>query len=113
MAEHPMQPIEYDESGVLRFRSNAIVRYLLDRGVDLNQLAVIGFPEEDWRQFAQLIGYSVDGYGELSYVDDDSFAAAEARATVEQAQMQIEGLRKALLEILRGSDERSEKKSSS
>lgn len=56
----PMQPVETDASGVLRFRENKIVRYLLDNGgIDLNDLARIEFPREDRDQFAQLIGYSV------------------------------------------------------
>ena len=56
----PMQPIETDGNGVRRFRKNAIVSYLLDNGgIDLNQLACIGFPQSDRDQFTQLIGYSV------------------------------------------------------
>ncbi len=31
---------------------------------------------EDWEQFAQLIGYSVSGFGTLRYVSDKAFAAA-------------------------------------
>tara|TARA_R110000737_G_scaffold274768_1_gene281640 strand:+ start:236 stop:607 length:372 start_codon:yes stop_codon:yes gene_type:complete len=56
----PMQPVETDSSGTLRFRQNKIVTYLLDNGgLDLNQLARIEFPKEDRDQFTQLIGYSV------------------------------------------------------
>ena len=56
----PMQPVETDTSGVLRFRENKIVTYLLDHGgLDLNDLARIEFPREDRDQFIQLIGYSV------------------------------------------------------
>jgi hypothetical protein len=62
-------------NGVKRFKSNAIVRWLLDDGpFDLNRIAVRGFDVEDQRQFAQLIGYSVSGYQDLSYstvIDDD------------------------------------------
>ena len=64
MAERyqPMQPVETDASGTLRFRENKIVTYLLDNGgLDLNQLARIEFPKEDRDQFKQLIGYSVSG----------------------------------------------------
>jgi hypothetical protein len=61
-----MQPTVIDGHGVLRFKQNAIVRFLLDAGPhDLNQLGVMQFSEEDRRQFAQLIGYSVCGYEEL------------------------------------------------
>lgn len=70
MAEQPTQPTYLDTQGVLRFRKNAIVEYLLDAGqVDMNRIALLPFSDEDRRQFAQLIGYSVSGYNDLSYVD--------------------------------------------
>jgi len=75
---HPMQEIVKDDQGTMKFRSNEIVRYLLDHGgIDMNALAMLDFPDEDHMQFAQLIGYSVGGYGELSYVTDESYDAAE------------------------------------
>lgn len=65
---HPQQPIVTDDSGTARFKENAIVRFLLDDGPnDMNRLARMPFSAEDRRQFAQLIGYSVSGYEELSY----------------------------------------------
>ena len=74
---HPQQPIRNVDQGVERFRANAIVRYLLDNGgIDLNDLAVMPFPREDLIQFAQLIGYSVSGFGELNYVDEASYQEA-------------------------------------
>lgn len=45
---HPMQPLFVDGDGVIRFRPNALVRFLLE----------------------QLIGYSASGWGELSYVNE-------------------------------------------
>ena len=67
MSKHPMQYTEHAR-GALRFRTNEIVRFLLDAGpFGLNDLAKIPFSDDDRRQFAQLIGYSVDGYNELSY----------------------------------------------
>ena len=75
---HPIQPLALDEHGVLRFKSNALVRHLLDNGgIDMNDLAVIDFPQEDREQFAQLIGYSQCGFGELSYVSDATYEAAD------------------------------------
>ena len=79
---HPMQPIGPDEFGKLRFKENQIVRMLLDRSrdglkTDLNDIACMDFPQEDRQQFAQLIGYSLSGYSELSYVDDNSYLVAE------------------------------------
>ena len=73
-----MQPLAYDEKGVLRFKPNAIVQYILDNGgVDLNKIACLQFSKEDRQQFAQLIGYSLGGYSSLSYVDNESYETAE------------------------------------
>ena len=80
--QNPMQPLLIDERGTVRFKQNAIVRYLLDAGgIDLNEIAVLPFSQDDREQFAQLIGYSVSGYGDLSYVRDASYARAVAAAT--------------------------------
>ena len=74
----PMQPLAYDEKGVLRFKPNAIVQYILDNGgTDLNKIACLPFSKEDRQQFAQLIGYSLGGYSSLSYVDNESYETAE------------------------------------
>ncbi len=76
--KHPIQPLDLDEHGTLRFKSNAIVRHLLDHGgIDMNALAVMKFSQEDREQFAQLIGYSLSGFGELSYVSDETYSAAD------------------------------------
>lgn len=70
MANHPIQPLEMQD-GVLRFKSNAIVRHLLDAGaIDMNKIAVLNFTREDREQFAQLVGYSHAGAGDLSYMSD-------------------------------------------
>ena len=74
--KHPRQPIVIDEYGVKRFKQNAIVRELLDRAtaakvMDLNVIALMNFSDEDRQQFAQLIGYSLSGYGELSYASEE------------------------------------------
>ena len=51
----PIQPLEKDEHGVVRFRANKVVQYLLDNGgIDMNDLAVVDFPREDREQFAQI-----------------------------------------------------------
>jgi hypothetical protein len=81
----PMQPIENDQ-GVVRFKRNRIVRYLLDVGdISLNHLAKCsyGFTQADWDQFYQLIGYSVSAYGDLSLV---------SRASVEEADKRVAAL---------------------
>lgn len=69
-----MQPVVWDGRGVVRFRQNDIVEFLLWfaswRGMTLNELHgmpnVIGvevpeFSADDWDQFNQLTGYSVSG----------------------------------------------------
>lgn len=79
--KQPIQPLVTDQHGTLRFKENAIVRYLLDKGgVTLNDLALIPFSQDDRMQFAQLIGYSLSGFSDLSYVDDATFEAATAMA---------------------------------
>ena len=87
--KHPRQPVVMVD-GVARFKRNAIVRDLLTvasaHGLDLNEIALRAargeYNNDDHTQLAQLIGYSVSGYGELSYVSDES--VAEADAEVEQ-----------------------------
>ena len=78
--KHPIQMLKEDDHGVVRFVDNPIVRYLLDNGpFDMNHLAVaFSAPEyrEDAEQFAQLIGYSLSGFSELSYVSDEAFEMA-------------------------------------
>lgn len=78
--KQPIQPIVV-VNDVFRFRENAIVRFLLEMGgFDLNDLAKMDFSQEDREQFAMLIGYSLRGFGELSYVSDETYAAAAAMA---------------------------------
>lgn len=77
---HPMQPLVVDD-GVLRFRRNAIVAHLLESGKDdMNSLAIMPFSQVDREQFAQLIGYSVSGFGDLSYAKDKTVFEADRRA---------------------------------
>ena len=73
MNKNPMQPLIIDENNIVRFKANEIVKYLLDNSrITLNALAAMPFSQEDREQFAQLIGYSMKGYFELSYVSDES-----------------------------------------
>lgn len=82
---HPMQPVVVDEHGVHRFKENAIVRYMLDEGTranhfSLNTIARRPFSREDHEQLAQLIGYSVSGACDLSYMSDAVCNAALAES---------------------------------
>lgn len=72
----PMQPVILDDDGRGRFRENAVVRHLLDeatagRRCSMNELAIAyhekKFSVAEMNQFAMLIGYTVDGFCELSY----------------------------------------------
>jgi len=76
--KHPSQPLVADKYGTVRFKENHIVRKLLDEGpFDMNQIEMWDVSREDRVQFAQLIGYSLDGFGELqSYVRDEDYMAA-------------------------------------
>lgn len=77
MKKHPMQPIVVDY-GTYRFQKNAIVAHLLDHGgFDMNKLATMEFPRKDREQFAQLIGYSVSGFGDLPYASKKTVAKAD------------------------------------
>lgn len=83
---HPMQSLVLDDHGTIRFRENRIVGYLFAAGaIDLNKLALMPFSAEDRMQLAQLLGYSVGGYSELSYVSDESYYEADAAAEVIRA----------------------------
>ena len=74
----PIQPIELDSDKVVRFVENRMIRTLLDSStLTLNDLAVMNFTQQEQEQFAQLIGYSLSGFGELSYTSDEVYDAAE------------------------------------
>ncbi len=69
----PIQPIKDG-----RFIPNRIVEKLLEVApIDLNNIATMDFTNEEHEQFAQLIGYSVSGFGSLSYVSDETYNTAE------------------------------------
>ena len=80
MIKHPVQPLEVDELGIIRFKTNKIVRFLLENGPnDMNKIATLTFSDEDRVQFAQLIGYSFIGFGDLSYVSDKEYERANRK----------------------------------
>lgn len=77
-----MQPVVVDSAGVVRFLPNKIIQWLFDTGkMNLNEIARNQeFHERDHMQIAQLLGYSVSGYGDLSYASEDSVITADALA---------------------------------
>lgn len=110
--KNPIQPLYQDENGTLRFKSNAIVEYLLDNGkIDLNQIAAMDFTQNDREQFSQLHGYSLGGFGELSSTSNETYYAAvkmhenpemnELQARYDSLLEQFESLKNALQEPMR------------
>lgn len=96
---HPIQPMVTDEKGTIRFKQNAIVRYLLDNGgIDLNQIAALDFSADDHTQFAQLIGYSLAGACDLSYFDNETWEAASRMA--ESGMDQVEARNEQMRDLL-------------
>ena len=93
--KHPVQPVVKDDHGTYRFKENKLVRAFLEaarqgKHLDLNTVASMDFSQEDRVQFAQLIGYSVSGWGDLSYVAESDWEAAQVEVrkteTVEDSQ---------------------------
>lgn len=79
-----MQPVMLDERGVVRFRPNRIVQWMLAEGeagrpFDLNRIAreLDRLDPEEHEQFNQLIGYSVSGFGDLSCVRPETVERAD------------------------------------
>jgi hypothetical protein len=85
--KHPDQPIGLDSYGFVRFKANAIVRWLIDeagrgRVRNLNDIAAHEpeFSVEDKTQFWQLLGYSVSGIGDMDFIDRERLAGWDAIA---------------------------------
>ena len=75
--EHPMQPLFKDQHGTIRFKPNAIIGYLFDTGkLNLNEIVCMPFEAGDHEQIAQLLGYSVCGFADLSFVRDETYEKA-------------------------------------
>jgi len=96
--QHPMQPIYFAKDDVIRFKSNAIVRRLIDEKIislnDIVPWVMTGeVPVEDAEQFWQLLGYSVSGYGDLSFVRPEIISAADGKADEILRALEEEGRR--------------------
>ena len=101
---NPIQPTITDEHGYVRFKPNALVRHLLDNGkITMNDLALVECSRDDRQQFAQLIGYSLGGYSDLSYHSESVYVAAQAAHTtsVDVNQARVDAL-EAELKALKG-----------
>jgi hypothetical protein len=66
LRQHSDHPIIIDEHGIIRWKQNGAVRWVVDNGVDLNALSIAhqrGFiPTEDYMAFYRQMGYSLSGY---------------------------------------------------
>lgn len=83
--KHPRQPIGYAEDNIIRFKPNGIIRWMLEQGgqgkkFNLNDIAMQSFSVEDRVQFWQMLGYSVSGFGDLSFVPEEEVTACDAEA---------------------------------
>ncbi len=106
--KNPIQPLANDAQGVTRFKANQIVRHLLDTHptCGMNELARMDFTDDDRQQFAQLIGYSLDGYGSLRrYVSDEAYSTAAHMAEgLDERDARIAALEQKLAEVRAAAD---------
>ena len=101
----PIQPIKKTDTGILRFVQNKIVRKLLDDGgFDLYQIALWDVSKEEHAQFAQLIGYSLSGFGDLDYVSDEIYETAAKMAESDKTEIECrcEYLEETIAEVKKG-----------
>jgi hypothetical protein len=107
--KHPIQPLAPDHEGVIRFKANAIVQHLFDThpSCDLNKLHTLNFSLDDHTQFVQLIGYSLNGFGTLSYVDDytyDTAACMAADQELSEDKLRIAALEQEIAKLRKAAD---------
>jgi len=88
--DFPIQPV-VNVDGVYRFKKNSIVEYMVENGPwDLNVLSRIG-EIGDYAQLAQQIGYSVDGWHDLSTVT--KFDKARSQLAVKEFEQRESAIR--------------------
>jgi len=106
-----MQPIVVAKDGAIRFLENRIIRDLLETSsLCLNKIAVRDYTDDERMQLAQLIGYSVSGYGELSYVSDESYSKADDIRESIHSEMSLTPNNREALEIEKAQREQMEKR---
>ena len=95
----PLQPIKHG-----RFVPNRIVEALLETAdIDLNDIAIMDFTDQERMQFAQLTGYSLNGFSELSYVNNEAYEAAlNLAGGKNENEARTDALRQQLREIKKG-----------
>ena len=78
-------PLVKDSAGTVRFRSQPVVRWLLERAesgtkTDMNDVCLAGFEQDDLMEFYRLIGYSVAGFDEVFCEELDKLEKAAREA---------------------------------
>lgn len=109
--KHPIQHTVIDHQGTLRFVKNDVVNLLVKllekRGVDLNEIVMLGqsqgISSEDWDQFHQLTGYSVSGAPISEKIKDIVYEKIETPKTemeirAERAEKLLKRVRESLAE---------------
>lgn len=95
---YPMQPVVNG-----RFESNPIVDWLCTEVSNMNDIAFYcaenDIDKKYQEQLAQLVGYSVGGYGTLSYVSDESYERAENQMNIDTIATQTPEEKEALDQI--------------
>jgi hypothetical protein len=75
--KHPMQPVVLSEDGRAYFVPNEILVWMLAHGrINFDEIAQQGFSDEDRMQLAQLLGFAVSRYTQLTYVTEAGMAEA-------------------------------------
>jgi len=78
-----MREVILDDRGTARFKANAVVEWLFNtQRISLNDIAMYRdqFPAEDVEEFWQMLGYSVIGYGDLSFAQPETVEQADEAA---------------------------------
>ncbi len=89
----PIQPLETDKHGILRFRENKCVVALMKQVEALGGswsecLYADGVETADRVQFAQLHGYSLSGFGDLGHVPETDLQAAREMHEAGKSELQ-------------------------
>jgi hypothetical protein len=110
LPKNPMQPVVIDSRNVVRFKENGIVHAVYEmskaHGFGLHEIAMHNFTEDDQKQFAQLLGYSVSGYGDLPYVDKVSVECADQRVALLLSGVPVVSEQEMELQVLRDENRR-------
>jgi Cys-tRNA synthase (O-phospho-L-seryl-tRNA:Cys-tRNA synthase) len=110
LPKNPMQPIVIDSEDVVRFKTNKIVYTVYKiaeaHGCGLNKITKQNFTQDDQKQFAQLLGYSVSGYGDLPYVDKVSVECADQQVALLLSGTPVVSEQEMELQVLRDENRR-------